>query len=106
MEIFTALVAVEGRRMFVDVAACTGPWRLALRGNHQCGMGLRRRMALAASTLWDDLAGSGLRRVVQLGWTIRCGTSSEDGASDFFNLLTWQWRLRARVKQESEVDMR
>ena len=57
-----ALVAVEGRHMIFDCGI--GPWRLALRGNRQSGVGLHRRMALAASTLWDDLAGSGLRRVV------------------------------------------
>ena len=70
------------------VAACSGLRRLALLGNGQCGVGLRRRTALAASTSWDDLACSGLWRVAQLGWAIRCGTSSKDGASDFFGLLS------------------
>jgi hypothetical protein len=74
-------------------------------GNGQCGVGLRRRMTLAASTLWDDLACSGSWRVAQLGWAIRCGTSSKDGASDFFRSLAWQWRFCARVKQEGEVDL-
>ena len=83
-----ALVAVEGRHMIFDCSS--GPWRLALRGNRQSGVGLRRRMALAASASWDDLAGSGLRRVVYLGWATRCGTSSKDGAGDFFDSLTWQ----------------
>jgi len=71
------------------LAACSGPRRLALLGNCQCGVGLRRRTALAASAAWDDLAGRGLRRFVQLDWAIRCGTSSYDGASDFFDLLRW-----------------
>ena len=71
------------------MAACSGSRQLALLGKRQCGMGLRRRMALVASASWDDLAGSGLRRVVQLGWAIRCGISLEDGASDFFDLLAW-----------------
>ncbi|RCV12843.1 hypothetical protein SETIT_2G300200v2 [Setaria italica] len=53
------------------------------------------------SAAWDCVGGrrfrqrhcgtnrlSGSRRVAQLGWTTWCGTSSEDGASDFSSLLT------------------
>lgn len=36
------------------LAACSGPRRLALLGNCQCGVGLRRRTALAATTSWED----------------------------------------------------
>jgi hypothetical protein len=35
-------------------AACSGPRRLALLGNCQCGVGLRQRTALVATTLWDN----------------------------------------------------
>ncbi|RCV13986.1 hypothetical protein SETIT_2G390700v2 [Setaria italica] len=42
----------------------------------------------------------------QLGWAIRCGTSSKDSASDFSDLLTWWRRLCAWVKQRGEVDLR
>jgi hypothetical protein len=41
------------------VAACSGPPRLALLGNGQCGVGLRRRTALMVSASWDDLACNG-----------------------------------------------
>ena len=34
------------------------------------------------------------------------GTSLEDGASDFFDLLAWQRRLWARVKQVGEIGLR
>ena len=37
-------------------ATCSGPRRLALPGNRQCGVGLRRRTALAAPMSWDNLA--------------------------------------------------
>jgi hypothetical protein len=87
------------------VTACSGPWRLTLLGNCQCGVGLRRRTALAASASWDDLACSGPRRATQLGWAIRCDTSSENGASDFFSLPAQRWRSCAQVKQVGEVDL-
>ena len=83
--------------------ACCGQRRLALFGNGQCGVGLRRRTALAASVSWDDLVCSGPWRVAQLGWAIQCGTSSEDGASDFLGLLLWRRWLDARVKQRGKV---
>ena len=88
------------------VTACSGPRRLALLRNGQCGVELRRRTALAASASWDDLACSGLRRVAQLGWATWCGTTSEDGASDFSGSLLWRWSLGVRVKQRGEVDLR
>ena len=50
------------------MAACSGLRRLALSGNGQCGVGLRRRTALAATASFDNWACSGLRRVAQLGW--------------------------------------
>jgi len=59
----------RGLSHFVSVAAGSGPWRLALLGNCQCGAGQRLVTALAASTSCDDLACSGLRRVAQLCWT-------------------------------------
>jgi len=45
------------------LAACSGLRRLALLGNCWFGVELRQKIALAATTLWDDLACSGLRRV-------------------------------------------
>jgi len=78
----------QGLSHFIGVAAGSGPWRLALLGNCQCGVGQHRRMVLAASTLGDDFACSRQRRVAQLGWAIPVRyPSSEDGASDFFGLL-------------------
>jgi hypothetical protein len=87
------------------VAACSGPWWLALLGNSQCGVGLRWRTSLAASASWDDLACSGPWRVAQLGWAIQYGTSSQDGASDYFGSLKWRWRFHVWVKHEGEVNL-
>jgi len=55
--------AGRGLRTGVALAARSGPQRLALLGNCQCGVGLRRRTALAASTPWEDLVCSGPRRI-------------------------------------------
>ena len=65
------------------LVACSGLRRLALLGSYQCGVGLRRRAALATPTSWDGLACSRLWRVAQhCSATLVCGTSSKDGASD------------------------
>ena len=45
------------------LAACSRLRRLALLGNCRIVVELRQKTALAATTLWDDLACSGLRRV-------------------------------------------
>jgi len=60
------VLATGGCLMFVGLAACNGLRRLALLCSCQCGVGQRRRAALAATTRWDDLACSGLWRAVQL----------------------------------------
>jgi len=45
------------------LAVCRGQRQLALLSNCQFGVGLRRRMALATTTSWEDLVRSGLWRV-------------------------------------------
>jgi hypothetical protein len=56
-----------------DLAACSRPRWQTLLGSGQCGVGLRRRTALAATAGWDDWACSGPRRVAHLSWAIWCG---------------------------------
>jgi len=56
---------------FVGLTACSGQRWLALLFSCQCSAGQRRRAALVAMTMWDDLACSGLWWAVQL----HCGFS-------------------------------
>jgi hypothetical protein len=65
---FAVVVAARSCRMLVGLAACSGPRRLALLSGYQCGAGLLRKMALVATTTWDDQACSELRWVAQLRW--------------------------------------
>jgi len=79
------VLAIGGCLMFVGLAACSGLRRLALLCNCQCGMGQRRRAALAATTRWDDLTCSGLWRAVQL----RCGYSGVVHRRKTAQATTW-----------------
>ena len=77
------------------LAACSGLRRLALLGNCQCGVGLRRRAALAAPISWDGLACSGLRRVAQPCSATPVWYIIEWRRKRQLGLLVWQrWLLR------------
>ena len=105
MVVFAAMVAVEGCRMIVD---CGCLQRIAADGiarqpsvrrgtaskDGACGIGIVGRLG------WQRTAAGCL---AWLGYPVRYIV--ENGASDFFDLLTWHRRLCARVKQGSEVDM-
>jgi hypothetical protein len=67
--------------------ACSGPWQLALLSNVQCGVGLCRLMTLMATTTFDDLSCSGLRRGAQHSWAHLVWYNIEDSASDFLGNL-------------------
>jgi hypothetical protein len=80
---FVVVVATGGCRMLVRLAACSGSWQLA------CGVGLHQKTALVATTMWDDQACSGFRRVAQLCWSYSSVVHHEDGASDILGSLLW-----------------
>ena len=97
------MVAARGCCMFVGsdclqrTAAAGVAWQLSVR----CGT------ASEDGTCGNGIMGHlGLQRTAQLGWATWCGTTSEDGASDFSGSLLWRWSLAARVKQRGEVDLR
>jgi hypothetical protein len=74
MSTLSLVVKCHRRRL----VARSGPQRLVLPGNRQCGAGLRRRTVLAASAVGVDLVGSESRRVVfNMAVSTWCDTSSE-----------------------------
>ena len=93
------VLATGGCLMFVGWAACSGLRRLALLCSCQCGVGQRRRAALAASTRWDDLTCSGLWWVVQL----RCGYSGAVHRRKTAQATTWLVGMAMKVARASEA---
>lgn len=105
METIIVVVAAKGCRMFVRLAACSGPRRLVLLGNCQCGVRLRqgrrlRRRYRGTTRLAADCGG-----LLSFAGLLQCGTSSEDGSSDFFGLLARRRRLCERAEQHSKVNL-
>jgi hypothetical protein len=94
----TSALQLESEGLFsaADSSACSVLRRLGLLGTPRCGAGQRRRTALAASAAKGDMACSELRRgCFSTTEFLRCGTTSDDGAGDFFGLLA-RWRRLAR----------
>ena len=79
------VLATGGCLMFVGLAACSGLRWLALLCSCQCDVGQHWRMALAATTRWDDLTCSGLWRAVKL----RCGYSGAVHRRKTAQATTW-----------------
>lgn len=102
---FATLVAVGSCRIFVgsgclqQTAGAGVAWQPSIR----CGT--MSRTALVAPTSWDNLACNRPQRAAQLSWAFRCGTSSEDGTSEFFGWLARQQRLCAWMNQGDEADL-
>ena len=72
----------------MPLPARSGPRRAMLHCNHRCGVGRRRKTALAATAMRDDSACSGLRRLVfSLAEPVWCGTTSYDGTGDNLDVL-------------------
>jgi len=77
----------------LDLAACSRLWRLTLLGKCQCGVGLRRKAALAAPSSWDGLVCSGLWRVAQLCLATPVWYIVERWRKRQLGLLVWRRRL-------------
>ena len=82
------LVGGQGSSLGCRLSARSGPRRPMLHCNHRCGVGRRRKTALAATAMRDDSACSGLRRLVfSLAEHVWCGTTSYDGTGDNLDVL-------------------
>ena len=87
VEVFAALVVVEGHRMIVDCGCLQQTMAAGVAWQPSVRHGTASEDGVCGIVIVGRL---GWRRVVQLGWAIRCGTSSENVAGDFFDSLTWQ----------------
>jgi hypothetical protein len=82
---FASLAAARGTLShFVNMVSCSGPRRLVLLDNRQCSVG---QTTFAASASWDDLLAVDWGGWLSSAGLHLCGTSSEDGASDYLSLL-------------------
>ena len=93
-----------GQGLLLDcrLTACSGPRQLALLGNGQCGVGLRRMMVLAAPASWDNLTCSGLQRVAQPG----CGLLVQYKVERWRKRLPWLAVMAAVARCEGKATRR